>query len=104
MHLSHMPYCCTMAVLGSFGEHGEPSVVTVAEIQRLTKMHLEVTDLAGKTQGGHKRCVLATSVDPKNIALLKQAGYQTLATYPGIQGEVHILAYFAEEQGSAPSA
>lgn len=96
MFVENMPFCCTSSVLGSFGEHGEPSVVSVEEIKRLVAKEFPVRDLGGVEQGGHKRCVFAISVDPKNIRLLLKAGFKEVDHYEGIQGTVHILTLHAE--------
>jgi hypothetical protein len=88
MKIENLPFCCTSAVLGSFGEHGEESIVSVPEIERLLK-ELRVVDLGG--QG--KRCVIATSVDLNNVEILMEAGFKVVDHYPGIQGEVYILTY-----------
>lgn len=92
MRIENMPFCCTSAILGSFGEHGEPSLVSVEEVKRLvnTKMHVE-RDLGGNMIDGAKRCVFAISVDPKNIRILKAAGFKEVDSYEGIQGTVRIL-------------
>jgi len=98
MRLADMPFCCTAAVLGSLGEHGEPSVVTVKEIQRLASYVLPAKrDLGGGMRGGHKRIVFAISVDPENIKMLQEAGFKIVDHYPGIQGEVFILTLHAKQ-------
>lgn len=97
MYLENMPFCCTSAVLGSFGEHGEPSIVTVEEVKRLLKKNLDVVDLGGVLQGGHKRCVFAISVDPKNIRVLLKAGFREIDSYQGIQGIVRIFSLHVGE-------
>lgn len=95
MLIENMPFCCTSAVLGSLGEHGEPSVVTVEEIRRLVDAELRVFNLSGKLREERKRCVLAISVDPKNIRTLLQAGFKIVDRYKGIQGIVHIMTFHA---------
>lgn len=91
MEIVNMPFCCTSAVLGSFGEHGEHSVVSVKEVERLLKTRLGVVDLGGEQREGHKRYVIATSVDPKNIRILRQADFSIIDSYEGIQGRVFVL-------------
>jgi hypothetical protein len=96
MHIENMPFCCTSVILGSFGEHGEESLVTVEEIHRLISKKLRVErDLEGRMIDGAKRCVFAISVDPENIRLLRQAGFKVVDHYTGIQGEVYILTFHA---------
>jgi hypothetical protein len=96
MHIENMPFCCTTAVLGMFGEHGEQSTVTVDEIKKLIATKTKPRYAVGRdgqrelVENG-KRCILATSVDPHNIATLKAAGFMEIASYLGVQGRVHIL-------------
>ena len=98
MQIENMPFCCTSAIIGSFGEHGEKSLVSVDEIKRLvqTKM-FQRYNYEGEVIDGAKRCVFAISVDPKNIRLLQRAGFKVVDHYPGIQGEVFILTFHIEE-------
>lgn len=96
MLISNFPFCCTSAVLGSFGEHGEPSLVSVKEIQRMVKQELaSFQDLGGHARGGHARCIFATTIDPKNLEMLLAAGFKEVDQYTGIQGIVHILTLHA---------
>lgn len=81
MHIDNLPGCCTSAVLFSFGEHGEPSEVSVARIHELCTV---------KQREG-KRCVLATSIDKANVRMLRLAGFKEISSYPGIQGRVRIM-------------
>lgn len=96
MEIVNMPFCCTSAVLGSFGEHGESSVVTVEEVKRLVRMKLRGIFGQEDWIENPKRCVLAISVDPANIRVLKEAGFKVVDAYEGIQGKVHILSFHAE--------
>jgi len=91
MRIENMPGCCTSAILFSFGEHGEESEVTLDEINRLctSKASPQYRDEMMVDNG--KRCIFAISVDPQNIALLKEAGFKVVDIYEGIQGKVHIL-------------
>jgi hypothetical protein len=98
MYMENFPGCCTSAVLYSFGEHGEKSYVTVDEINRLLQQELHVRDLGGNMINGHKRCIFAISVDPKNIRILRDAGFKVIDTYEGIQGLVHIMTLHLREQ------
>lgn len=95
MKIQNMPYCCTSAVLGSLGEHGEPSVVTVDTIKELVGMKAQPVYEDAKGErilvDNGKRCIFATSVDPRNIMQLKAAGFKEVDSYEGIQGTVHIL-------------
>lgn len=93
MEILDMPFCCTSAILGSFGEHGEPSVVTVDEIKRLvaSKKIPKVDRDTGELVENAKRCVFAISVDRRNINTLKEAGFHVVDIYPGVQGLVHVL-------------
>lgn len=81
MRIENFPGCCTSAVLYSFGEHGEPTDISVARINELCTL---------KQREG-KRCVLATSVSKANASLLRQAGFREISSYPGIQGRVRIM-------------
>ncbi len=91
MLVEHFPFCCTAAVLGSFGEHGEESEVSVEKIKELVHQTTRpVRDLGGRVVG-EKRIVFAVSVDPKNVAMLKEAGFKVVDSYNGIQGRVHVL-------------
>jgi hypothetical protein len=97
MQIENMPFCCTSAILGSFGEHGEKSLVSVDEIQRLVKTKMfAARDSHGQVVDNAKRCIFAISVDPKNIRLLNAAGFRTVDSYRGIQGEVHIMTLHVE--------
>lgn len=91
MHIENMPFCCTSAIIGSFGEHGEESIVTVDEIKRLVERKRHPVYRGDEIINNGKRCVFAISVDPVNIAILRQAGFRDVDSYPGIQGRVHIM-------------
>lgn len=92
MRIENMPGCCTSAVLFSFGEHGEYSNVTVENIHELVLSKvMEEHDLHGQLIDVPKRCIFAMSVDPTNIAILKEAGFKVVDEYDGEQGKVHIL-------------
>jgi hypothetical protein len=106
MYIEGMPGCCTSAILYGFGEHGEQSEMyakslteaqKIESIRRHVESQLEVVDLGGKTQSGHKRCVFAISVDPANIRLLMKAGFEEIHSYEGVQGTVHVLTFTAPE-------
>ena len=102
MEIRNMPFCCTSAILGSFGEHGEASVVNVAEINRLVETKKSAfRDASGEIIDNGKRCIFAISVDPKNIRMLLKAGFQIIDHYPGIQGEVFILTLHVGEPTGA---
>lgn len=92
MFVENMPFCCTASVLGSFGEHGEPSDVSVAKIRELCEKEFPVIDQGGVERGGHKRVVFAISVDPANITQLLKAGFKVIDKYQGIQGLVHVMS------------
>jgi hypothetical protein len=95
--IENMPGCCTSAILFGFGEHMEASEVTTERILELVhskakprvamSQHTEQMEII---ENG-KRCVFAISVDPKNIRVLKAAGFKEVDHYEGIQGTVHIL-------------
>jgi hypothetical protein len=91
MEIVNVPGCCTAALLYSFGEHGEPSLVTVAEIKKMVQRELGYGDPDSLIPVAHKRCIFAISVDPRNIRLLKAAGFRTVDLYEGVQGRVHIM-------------
>lgn len=93
MQIENMPFCCTSAILGSFGEHGEASVVTVDEIKRLIQTKSRPRWNGEKLVENGKRCIFAISVDPKNIRLLLKAGFNVIDKYEGVQGDVHILTF-----------
>lgn len=97
MRIENMPFCCTSAILGSFGEHGEASLVNADEIKRLvdTKMRA-LRDHEGQLIDNGKRCIFAISVDPVNIRILEEYGFHTVDTYAGIQGQVHVLTLHAD--------
>lgn len=95
MQIENMPFCCTSAIIGMFGEHGEQSFVSVEEVKRLiaTKRN-EVRDSeTGELLANGKRCVFAISVDPKNIRILRTAGFHIVDHYEGVQGRVYILTF-----------
>lgn len=97
MQIERMPFCCTSAIIGSFGEHGEPSIVTVEEVKRLVStMQCAKFDEDGHLADNPKLCFFAISVDPQNVKILKQAGFKEVDAYRGIQGKVHILTFHAE--------
>lgn len=95
MIIENVPWCCTAAILASFGEHGEPSEVTLEEIRRLTgqKRKEVYEEIHGHRIliDGAKRIVIAFSVDPANIKMLEEAGFKVVDKYKGIQGTVHLL-------------
>jgi hypothetical protein len=93
MQITDFPGCCTSSILFSFGEHGEESIVTVDEIQKLCsqKMRPEYNELGVRTRYVEKTC-FAISVNPENIKTLKEAGFKEMGYYDGIQGRVKILA------------
>jgi len=93
--MEHIPGCCTSAILFGFGEHGEPSEVTREKIRKMVNRELEVIDLGGEVRGGHMRCIFAISVDPVNVAVLKEEGFKEVDAYDGIQGRVHIMTLHA---------
>lgn len=93
MQITNFPGCCTSSILFQFGEHGEESVVTVAEINKLCsqQMRPEYDEDGNVIRAVQKTC-FAISVDPENIKTLKDAGFKEIGAYRGIQGHVRILA------------
>lgn len=99
MKIENMPFCCTSAVLGSFGEHGEPSVVTLREVNRLVNRRV-CTAMRGEREiPGRARFVFATTADEANLATLLEYGFKEIDSYEGIQGTVHVLSYHAPKLG-----
>ena len=82
MIADNVPSCCTAVILHRLGEHGEESLVSVAEINRLCTLKANQ----------QKRFAIAFTVDPNNIALFRDANFDVIATYPGVQGPVHVMA------------
>ena len=104
MFIERMPFCSTSAVLGGFGEHGEPSLVTVAEIKRLIKNTQYYTfDEDENITNRPKLCIFAISTNPRNVRTLQNAGFKIVDSYEGIQGKVRILTFHVEhvEEGIA---
>jgi hypothetical protein len=91
MRVEAMPFCCTSLILGSFGDHGEESIVTVEEINKILKrnQYVEYVDEAAPIA---QRYVYASTVNPENVAILKQAGFKVIDSYPGLQGQVYIMS------------
>lgn len=98
MKMENFPFCCTSAILGSFGEHGEESLVNVEEIKKMAKSELGYGDPDSEFPNAHKRCIFAISVDPKNIRMLKAAGFRVIDTYQGVQGRVHVMTMHLQGQ------
>lgn len=94
MEIDHMPFCCTSAVIGMFGEHGEESVVTAKEVARLIDANTSTRrDRSGEVIFPGKRFILATSINPKTIRLLQDFGFHVIDNYSGEQGEVFVLSF-----------
>jgi hypothetical protein len=93
--IDNIPSCCTSAILHGFGEHDEPSEVTVEKIRKLVlskaKPRYGVENDNTVLLENGKRCIFAISVNPANIRILKEAGFKVVDKYEGVQGLVHIL-------------
>lgn len=99
MFIDDVPACCTSAIIYSFGEHGEESEVTVEKIKELiatkTTPQYRIFNNRRELAETPKLNIIAFSVDPKNIAILLEAGFKDVDSYDGVQGKVHLLTFHA---------
>ena len=56
----------------------------------------EIRDAHGKLIASAKRCFIATSINPANIRVLKEAGFKVVDSYEGVQGRVYVLTLHRE--------
>jgi hypothetical protein len=98
MRVEGMPFCCTSSVLGMFGDHGEEALVTVEEIKKLLAKN-KYAEFIDEPWPIPQKYVYASTVNPVNVKILKEAGFKVLDSYPGQQGQVYVMGLHLPQHG-----